>query len=487
VADRPNILLIHTDQHRFDALGCSGNADISTPSIDRIAAHGVRYRRHFTVYPVCTPSRYSLLSGVYVRRHGGWTNHSTLQTHFPTFPRLLAASGYRTAAVGKMHFTPTYLDVGFQEMRLAEQHGPGRHDDDYHRDLRAHGLIDRLDLVDQVLEFRRNAPEEYWKRFGAMATDLPEEHHSTRWIGDRAVEMLSEWRGHGHLLMVGFIKPHHPFDPPQRLAGLYDPERIALTSGWREAVDSKDLALSAGYFPHESLSEAALRRVIAYYYASITHIDEQVGRMIDCLEQRGLYGQTLVVVTSDHGEHLGYRHLLLKGGYLYDSLARIPLIVKYPDSCREPRPDAGGFDDSLASNIDVAPTLLRRAGLEAPPEMNGRDLLAQEADRGVVFAEAERGEQYMVRTGRRKLLVRRDQGTCRLFDLEEDPLELHDVYDDPAYRRDREELRQRLFEWALFESRGGPYLDEDAPVIDRPNVPKDREAQRAASRAYFQP
>ena len=125
--------------------------------------------------------------------------------------------------------------------------------------------------------------------------------------------------------------------------------------------------------------------------------------------------------------------------------------------------------------------------LEAPAEMEGRDLLARDADRGAAFAEGERGEQYMVRTERRKLLVRRDEGTCRLFDLEEDPLELHDVYDDPAYRREREELRQRLFEWALFESRGGSYLDEDAPVIDRPNVPKDREAQRAASRAYFQP
>ena len=131
----PNILLIHADQHRFDCLGAYGHPDIRTPNIDALAADGVRYENSFCPFPVCTPSRYSLLSGQYVHQHRGWDNHCTLPPGTETFPAILKQAGYKTAAVGKMHFTPTYLDVGFDEMVLAEQDGPGRWDDDYHRQL----------------------------------------------------------------------------------------------------------------------------------------------------------------------------------------------------------------------------------------------------------------------------------------------------------------------------------------------------------------
>jgi len=116
---RPNILLIHADQHRFDCLGAYGNPDIQTPNIDALAQDGVLYEASFCPFPVCTPSRYSLLSSQYVHQHLGWTNHSTLPNGIPTFPKVLRANGYSTKAVGKMHFTPTYLDVGFDEMILS--------------------------------------------------------------------------------------------------------------------------------------------------------------------------------------------------------------------------------------------------------------------------------------------------------------------------------------------------------------------------------
>jgi arylsulfatase A-like enzyme len=128
----PNILILHADQHRYDCLGAYGNPNVQTPSIDALAADGIRFENSFCPFPVCTPSRYSLLSSQYVRQHLGWTNHCTVPPGIPTFPRLLRDAGYRTKAVGKMHFTPTYLDVGFEEMLLAEQDGPGRFDDDYH-------------------------------------------------------------------------------------------------------------------------------------------------------------------------------------------------------------------------------------------------------------------------------------------------------------------------------------------------------------------
>jgi arylsulfatase A-like enzyme len=146
----PNILVIHVDQRRTDGLGAYGNADTKTPNIDRLAADGIRYTNSFCPLPVCTPSRYSLLCGQYVHEHHGWTNRSALAPDIMTFPRILRKAGYRTKAVGKMHFTPTYLDVGFDELLLAERDGPGRWDDDCHRYLMHHVLVDRNDLEDQL-------------------------------------------------------------------------------------------------------------------------------------------------------------------------------------------------------------------------------------------------------------------------------------------------------------------------------------------------
>ncbi|MCK5861165.1 MAG: sulfatase-like hydrolase/transferase, partial [Candidatus Hydrogenedentes bacterium] len=209
-----NILLIHADQHRMECLGAYGNPDIRTPHIDGLAKEGIRYENSFCPYPVCTPSRYSLLSGQYVHDHCGWTNHCTLSPEIATFPKILRDAGYTTRAIGKMHFTPTYLDVGFDTMTLAEQDGPGRWDDDYHRELMAAGLVDVNDLEDQVREYRRHARPEYWETFGALPSNLPEKWHTTSWVGTHAAAALENWNGNGNLLMTGFVKPHHPFEPP---------------------------------------------------------------------------------------------------------------------------------------------------------------------------------------------------------------------------------------------------------------------------------
>ncbi|HEU5317637.1 MAG TPA: sulfatase-like hydrolase/transferase, partial [Chloroflexota bacterium] len=149
--ERPNVLVIMTDQFRWDCLGLGGqgNPDVKTPHLDRLARDGVWFPTTFCPLPVCTPSRYSLLSGLYVHQHGGWTNRCTLTPDIPTFPRRLREAGYRTRGVGKMHFTPTYLDVGFEALELAEQNGPGRYEDDYHRELMEAGLVPATDLIDQ--------------------------------------------------------------------------------------------------------------------------------------------------------------------------------------------------------------------------------------------------------------------------------------------------------------------------------------------------
>ncbi|HEV3121574.1 MAG TPA: sulfatase-like hydrolase/transferase, partial [Isosphaeraceae bacterium] len=202
---RANVLVIHADQHRFDCLGAMGHPDVRTPNLDALARDGVVFRNSFCTWPVCTPSRYSLLSGLYARQHGGRSNRATLLPGTPTFPSLLRSAGYQTAAVGKMHFTPAYLDLGFDRLFLAEQNGRGGLVDDYHRYLKDRGLIDSVDLMDQEQPYRSGAPEDYWRSFGAGPSNLPEEHHSTTWIGNRALEILGSWTAEKPgLLMVGF-------------------------------------------------------------------------------------------------------------------------------------------------------------------------------------------------------------------------------------------------------------------------------------------
>jgi len=457
---KPNILIVYADQHRYDCLGVNGNKDIRTPNIDTLASDGVNYRNCFCSFPICTPSRYSFLSGLYVHQHTGWDNHCTLPQGIDTFPKILKEAGYNTKAVGKMHFTPTYLDVGFQEMELAEQDGAGRYVDDYHEYLRSKGLIDRTDLLDQVKEYRETAPKEYWNTYGTIGSNLDEEDYSTTWIGDRAVESLEKWGEDGNLLMVGFIKPHHPFDAPEPWKSMYDATELSLLPGWTEKPYAEDIEIHKGYFPHSELTEAKLKKVMACYYASISQMDYHVGRMIDKLKEKGLYNDTLIIYTGDHGEYMGFHHLLLKNNYMYDPVVKVPLIIKYPQGIR-----GGEVTDVLVNSLDVTTTIIKQADCEASRLMQGADLSKDFTGRSVVYAERLNSIEYMVRTRTRKLLLCKQYDKSKFYDLEKDPLEYNNLFNDSHYKTEIDEHIKLLCHWILFEAASYPHLDENAPVI----------------------
>jgi arylsulfatase A-like enzyme len=475
----PNVLVVLTDQQRIESLGTYGNDEINTPHIDALAADGVRYTNSFCPYPVCTPSRYSFISGVPVHQHRGWSNHSTPAPGVDTWPRRLQAGGYRTKAVGKMHYTPTYLDVGFDEMVLAEQNGLGRWDDDYHRQLMAEGLVNASDLEDQERVFRNKARPEYWNTCGALRSNLPLEWQSTEWIGERARETVETWEGSGNMLVASFIKPHHPFDPPEEYCDIYDPDRLTPLPGWTDTVPAHNLALGRGYFPHEGLTIEKLKRVMAYYYANIQHIDDQVEKMVSVLKRKGLYDNTLIVYTSDHGEYLGHQHMLLKGNYMYDPVVKVPLVIKYPNA-----QSAGDVVDDLVVNTDLAPTILGQAGCERAEAMQGRDLANEPNIRDFVFSENRNGHQIMARSHTRKLILDTKQGTRYLYDLEKDPYEMDNRYDDDAYRDDVEALTQAFEEWRGIDNVSKMHLNEAAPVIDQPNVPDRQDEHRKVLQEY---
>lgn len=375
-----------------------------------------------------------------------------------SFPRLLRSAGYRTAAVGKMHFAPTYLDIGFDEMVLAEQNGPGRYHDDYHRYLYDRNLIDYVDSVDQINEIRQTADHRYWERLGAVPSILPEEHSSSRWISDRALEQIDRWGSEPNLLVAGFIKPHHPFDPPEPWASMYDPDELHLVPGYRDTPDEHDMDYDQGFFPHSTWNETALRGAMAGYYGSISQIDHEVGRITERLKANGRYENTLFVYFSDHGEYLGFRHLLLKGGQLYDPLMRVPLVVRPPRGTA----DGAGEDDRLVSLVDIAPTVLGACGLDVPREVSGLDFLSDQ-ERECLFAEGSLGDTYMVRTRQRKLILQKNDAHSRFYDLEADPHESQDLYRDGARSDEVATLRERLIRWRLFESVPPARIDLNAP------------------------
>ena len=454
-----NLVLIQADQFRWDCLGIR-NAEVHTPNLDYLAEQGASFSQVFCPLPVCTPSRYSMLSGTTPHEHGALSNYSTPDPETPMLPEELRRAGYVTSAVGKMHFTPTYHDVGFMRMKLAEQNGPGRYEDDYHAELEAAGLLAYDDLIDQEREYRTLAPLEYWRNFGANESRLPEEWHSTTWIGNKAVEEISGWEsGVAQFLHVSFIKPHHPFDPPKKWLELFDEGSLTITPGWTDQIPPQDEAHRNLYFDNGELTEPSLRRVLAHYYASIAHLDFQIGRLIQVLKDQGKYEDTIIVFTSDHGEYLGFHHLLLKGGPLYDPLVRVPLIIKWDEKSL-----VDLDSDRLVSLIYLAPTILDRIGFTIPPQMSGHSLF-RELPRDYVFCEtgSEFGLEYMVRSNRFKLLVRRDG--AQLFDLLHDPLEMTNLADQSSHNKQVEVMREKLADWILFQTPARNRVREDAKTI----------------------
>ncbi|MCL2013366.1 MAG: sulfatase-like hydrolase/transferase [Oscillospiraceae bacterium] len=436
--EKPNVLLILADQHRQDCLSVYGNPDVISPNLEAIAGDGVVFDAHFCPYPVCTPSRYSLFSGKYPHEHLGLDNSCTLPGGIETFPRVLKREGYKTAAVGKMHFTPAYLNIGFDEMLLAEQNGPGRFEDDYHKYLKKLNLIDTVDLYDQCAECRERAPAEYWENFGALKSNLPQEHHSTTWITDRTLEIIDKWGNGNNLLVTGFIKPHHPFDPPGKYAEIYDKNTLAILPGYTPEIPEADKKRKY-YFDYDNLDENTLRHVMSMYYSTITQIDDSVGKMVSLLRKKGIYENTMIIYTADHGDYMGFHHLLLKGGFMYDPLMKIPLVIKYPDNRRISK------HSDLTCTTDLPEMIFTECGVKTPDSMKIKD------NEGYVIAEYfTDSNEYMVRSQTHKLLINGSMENIMFFDIKNDPFELKDISGIPENETMINQFKEILFERFLF-------------------------------------
>lgn len=477
---KPNIIIFMVDQLRYDCLAYKNN-DVKTPNIDELQKSGITFNNSYCVFPVCTPSRYSFLSGMYVHQHKAINNHSTLKTDFATFPRVLKNAGYNTVAIGKMHFAPTYLDVGYDRMILAEQNGPGRWDDDYHRDLMANNLVDFTDMIDQVNQYRSSASPEYWANFGAIPSCRPDSFYSTTWISNHSLHEISNWGVGGNLLHVSYIQPHHPFDVPSKWAELYYPDSLTILPGWISESLEHDLALHKGFFPNKDLTEEKLRKVMAHYYGSITQIDYELGRMIKMLKEKGIYDNTIIIFTSDHGEHLGYHHQLLKNGYPYESILRVPLIVKL-----DKNKHAGKTNNGMVQNIDIASSLLNYLKLDVPKSMVGqKSIFSSKVKNDFAFAHTGQMKISSMVKDEYKLILNED-GPSFLFNLKNDPYELTNLYDNPRYAKQLKKMKSAIYKWQRGElSPKDKYLNEDEKIIQQPNARHPKDGHRDAIIRYF--
>ena len=464
--DRPNVLFIMDDQHNARCMGCAGEPVLRTPAIDSLAETGVRFNQAFAQNPICMPSRISFLSGQYVHTHGVYGNYwGALPDETPSLAKTLADAGYQTAAIGKLHISVGWGTDGFQEKVLCDYADvvDDPLDNDYYRYLVEHGLANEYDLGTASSRFA----------YSAFVSNIPAEHCVENWNGDQAVQWLKRRdKTKPFFLWMTFQRPHNPFAPPPEYADLYRPEDLVLPpAGDRLETKPEHHRLHLGSRLDMIRDERDLRQVLAYYYALITLIDENVGKVLRALKEEGIRDDTLIVFSADHGDFAGEHGVMDKNVGIYESIQRIPMVMNYPR-----RFASGLVREDLVESVDVAPTIIETLGIPVPETMEGQSLLGSaladgpEVDRDAVFCEWEHVRS--VRTRRWRLNHYVVTGEGELYDRDNDPGETTNLYDDPAYRDVRFELTRKLMDF-ISQSKGVAFRgssDHHRPVTEAVRV-----------------
>ncbi len=456
--DRPNILLITTDQQRYDASGSGGPSFLRTPHYDHLAREGITYSRAYADCPLCVPSRVSIMTGKTVAAHGmlGNGNSSRVMGRDETLPAQLRRLGYQTAAVGKMHFTPERNRHGFDEMILPA---------DYYR------WIDRAGFPFKPMHHGLGQNELY----PSMAT-VPEALTLTSWTAEQCVEYIRERRDPTapFFLWCSFSKPHPPLDPPEPYYSMYRdcPIPEPIHGDW-----SSDEAAPQAFVRHRQrysfdlIPPEVQKAARAAYYGLITQCDYNMGRVFAALQDLGMFNDTLVLYTSDHGEYLGDHHTGAKT-FFHEPAAHVPMVLRLPQSWEDRR--AGTTVESPTALADVLPTLVRAAGGKPDEGADGLDLTAiargeappREYLEAMIADGGESVPQYAAITdGRWKYIWYSEGGTEQLFDLQTDPKELRNMAGSGQHGDQLTRLRDQVIR--RQQERNSP-LVENGRLVARP-------------------
>jgi arylsulfatase A-like enzyme len=466
-ATRPNILFLMTDQHRADCVGAYGNPVVHTPNLDRLAREGVLFRRAYSSTPTCTPARTALLTGLSPWHHGMLGMTAMAEQYPLEKPRALRDAGYYTITVGKQHFSPMRNGHGYQRMIL-DEHCPCGNGPQALADAEKQGPVERSDYESW---FRSQAPNLdphatglWWNDYPARSFALPERLHATTWTGDTAVHFLKGWDGRQpFFLKVSFIRPHSPYDPPERFMKMYENAALpeAKVGRWAEKYAERNSARTVIW--RGRLSPQEIRRSRQGYYGSVSHVDEQIGRVLEALERRGWLEETLILFVSDHGDMTGDQNLWRKS-YAYESSARIPMLMRWPAGMLGAQ--RGTVLSQPVELRDVLPTFLEAAGTEVSRPIDGRSLLSLVRNPGAgwrEFLDLEHDVCYSpenhwnaLTDGHTKYIYHARNGEEQLFDLDRDPYELEDLAGDTRRAGELARWRSRLIEH--FAERGEPFL-----------------------------
>jgi len=469
-----NILFITSDQQHWNTLGIS-NPVIQTPALDQLASEGTVFNRAYCSNPTCTPSRASMITGLWPSQHGAWSLGTKLREEVPTVGHFLKDAGYYTGLIGKAHFQPLVSTPEFPSIEAY----PTLHDDAFWEDF--HGPFYGFEHV----ELTRNHTDEGhvgqhyshwlsekgcrgWKSYfrppGGTKDNsvhhwkIPEEYHYNAWIAERTVANMKTAHSEEKpfFLWASFFDPHPVYlapepwdtmydwrqmDAPEKKAGEHanNPLHVKLTqqtdpdfSSWDESGGNKVL----GFFSHLRDNEAR-KRDMAVYYGMVSLLDKYVGKILEGLSEMGLAEDTLVVFTSDHGHLFGQHGLVAKGPFHYEDLIKVPLIARLPGEI-----PAGVEDNHLQTLTDLPATFLTYAGLDVPYCMSARS--QWEAWKGQSENHRERilvenhhqptkVQLNTVVTQRYKMTIIRGSDEGELYDLETDPGETNNLWKNEDY------------------------------------------------------
>ena len=496
-----NVLLVTSDQQHHLALGAV-NPRVSTPNLDRLARRGVRFDRAYCPNPTCTPTRASILTGLWPSAHGAYTLGTKLPRHVPTVGDHLRHAGYETWLVGKAHFEPlkSTADVdseesyprlrdldywrrfnddrtpyyGFGHVELGRMHADEGHaGQHYALWMEEKGLADWRAYFQPRTDGKRDTPNDATKappvaRGPGMRGDthwkLPAEFHYTTWTAERTNALIEQSVAAGRPFFgwSSYHDPHPPYAVPEPWASLYDPDDLDDQIGEFVPGEFDDMppvyamtrdpdadfrgfnpdghgshGLHAHWVEGVTLTRRELREAVAAYYGMISFMDAAIGTTLDALDRLGVFDDTLIVFTSDHGHFLGQHGLVAKGPFHYEDLIRVPMIAAGAGL------PGGAVNGSPQTLVDLPATFLAAAGVAVPHDMQARPMLDAWRDgggrEGVIVENHHNGQAVHLRTlvtRRHKLTVWRGRpGWGELFDLQTDPRERTNLYArDPALR-----------------------------------------------------
>lgn len=449
VSKRPHIILIVSDQHRGDAMNCMGNSSVISPNMDALAEDGTLFTNGYSSTPSSTPARSGLLTGLSPWHHGMLGYGRVAKQYRYEMPRMLGNLNYYSFGIGKMHWYPQKALHGFRGTLVDES-----------------GRVESPDFIsDYRLWFQMQAPglnpdstHIGWNDHGAATYKLPERLHPTAWTGEMACEMIRNYEGINNqplFLKISFARPHSPYDPPQRLLDEYANRNIPepWVGEWckdKPYAQPKDPQKVKQDAPYGNFGEEYAKDSRRHYYANVTFIDEEIGKVIKTLKEKGIYDDALICYISDHGDMLGDHHHWRKT-YPYEGSVHVPYIVKWPASYQFTK---GNKIPQPVELRDLLPTFLEIAGGTVPQDMDGQSLLRLmegKTNQWRKYIDLEHATCYSpdnywcaLTDGKIKYVWRFHTGTEELFDLSKDPHELKNVVTDKKYKRQLEELRQAM-------------------------------------------